>query len=93
MRALLYYVRRYVREDDARRLRLYAAWRKAHGGTLDRSVISRHLNLRVAPYATPFLFYLNFLHGEKAIRPARPGEKSLFVWFVCTQPELLRAKP
>jgi len=87
IRALMYYLRRYLAGDPARRARLFVAFRKFAGVPLQRNSLWRQTMLRVEPPGSTLLAYLGFLLREKAITPDKTG-KSLFVY---AHPELLRA--
>lgn len=86
IRALLYYLRRYLEANPGRQSKLAAEFAKSTGKNLHRSTLWRHLKLSVDPDASTLLIYLIFLHREKAIRAAtRPGKL-----FVYAHPELLK---
>lgn len=87
VRLIMYYLRRYVEADIARRALLHRQYRRAFKTALSRSVLWRHLTLKRNPTPEFFLFYLDFLHGQKAIAPDPEGKKL----FVYTHPELTKA--
>ncbi len=88
VRALMYYLARYVEADRARHERLVKHCAR-HGMKSTGTTLWRNLNLRTDPPAAAFIAYLYFLHREKAIRPPRGKERDLFLYAF---PELLRAK-
>jgi hypothetical protein len=89
VRAFLYYLRRYLEEFPPQRGKLIARMNKQNGNTNGLVTLWRHCKLRTEPPAAVFLLYLDFLHQARAIRPARRGEKGLFIY---TRPEFLRGK-
>lgn len=73
LRALMYYLRRYVAQVRGRKSQLAAYYLKATGTKLHKGVLWRHLTLATEPPGSTLLVYLTFLHTAKAIRPAKPG--------------------
>ena len=89
MRALLYYLRRYLEADPKRRPRLFAAYQRAAGVPLDRTALWRQLQLRVSDVpGSTLLIYLGFLNKERAIIFG-DGPGALFTY---AHPQLLKAK-
>lgn len=90
LRALLYYLRRYLDAEPKRAKTFRTYCRRTHGAEIDRSTFWRHVTLRVEPPGSLLLVYLGFLYREKAIiRPAARHDRQMFVYAF---PELLRAK-
>lgn len=87
IRALLYYLRRFLLKVPAARPRLLALHLKMNKAPLQKNTLWRHTTLKIEPTSATLLVYLTFLRREGAIEPN--GKKSLFVY---SFPELLRAK-
>lgn len=87
VRAVLYYLRAFLKKRPESRPRLLALHQKMNGLPLLKATLWRHTTLAKEPSAGTFLVYLTFLRREGAIEPN--GNKSLFVY---SFPELLRAK-
>lgn len=79
IRAILYYLRRYLAAEPGRPSLLIAEYRKKTGKDLHRSTLWRHLKLTVEPPASTLLIYLVFLHRERAIKASKRTGK-LFIY-------------
>jgi hypothetical protein len=89
VRALLYYLGRYIKGNPDRKRRLLRDYKKRNGVEIETSQLYRHIGLTQPPNGEYLMFYLLFLSHEKAIRAPKKGEKGLFVY---AHPELLKAK-
>jgi hypothetical protein len=87
-RAILFYLRRYLATHAGERAVLCKAHRKATGRPLLKSTLWKHTGLKTnrAIEADTFLFYLEFLHRQRAI----VADPKFF--FRCAFPELLKAE-
>lgn len=88
VRALLYYLGRYLKAHPEKRAELVKAYKKTIRVKSAWPAIWRHTMLKVEPSASSLLVYLAFLYREQAIEPGKRGE-GLFIY---SFPEFLRRR-
>lgn len=84
VRLLMLYFGRYLAAERGRKAEFRRYYFKRTGEKMHQGVLWKHTSLNKEPAGSTLLVYLNYLHEQKAIAPAKSG------LFRYTLPQLLK---